>query len=229
MWRNVVHYVERSILKYRYTPSMCWLQHISLPRTNRAVYSASQCCLFPSFTAARRRALDRQCKTFKPPRVSEEQEEDAKPKQLNQVRVLVKVPGVVCCITRERLFSLDGVYDIALTLYWLYFPRVLVFPIVSNCHPGLGVPSLRLLIASLVLAEMVRYQYCLRTPFKVHRSLLSRFVPFATRRRAFTLAVSCRSRCSRGSRRKRLDATRRPRRRRWMTMNNGVGTRMKTF
>ncbi len=34
-----------------------------------------------------RRALDRECKTFKPPRVTQEQEEDAKPKKLEQVRI----------------------------------------------------------------------------------------------------------------------------------------------
>lgn len=37
-------------------------------------------CLYP------RRALDRECSTFKPPPVSQEQEEDAKPKKLEQVR-----------------------------------------------------------------------------------------------------------------------------------------------
>lgn len=41
------------------------------------------------------RALDRECKAFKPPRVTQEQEEDAKPKKLEQVRGTAQT--MVCC------------------------------------------------------------------------------------------------------------------------------------
>lgn len=40
-----------------------------------------------------RRALDRECRPFKPPRVTQEQEEDAKPKKLEQVRLLLFAEG----------------------------------------------------------------------------------------------------------------------------------------
>lgn len=184
---------------------MCWLQNVPLRRTDTAVCSASQYCLLPWFTAVRRRALDRQCKTFKPPRVSEEQEEDAKPKQLNQVRGLVNFPGVVRCITCWRSFSLDGVRSIALTDGCIF--HVSCSPLFQTVTLVLRVPSLEhcLLNGSLVLSR--NCTGCFHA------------VSIATRRRAFPFVVTCRSRCSRGSRRKRLDATRRPHRRRLMTTN----------
>lgn len=145
------------------------------------------CCLYP------RRALDRECRTFKPPRVTQEQEEDAKPKKLEQVRIAPSPEVATSTTYRSSCHSPPS----GNTSKCTYVCRVIDRKV-----------FLRIFCERLSWSSLTPVYVCNYKPAQAPATFLALIPP-----------IYCRSHYSRGSRRKLSGATRNPRRRSTNTRN----------